>query len=204
VNGQFITELDTSGLTQKGGIRVATEIYSSYESEGKTIFFDDFTVWSLDGCSKLPVYKRDKDKDGVTDDRDDCYNPDCNIVDYKGCPKDSDRDGLKDCNDACFNPECLLIDSSGCPKDSDRDSVNECDDECPSDCAIVDSDGCPLDSDGDGVNECDDECPHKASPRDKDSCPGICLGTGVLVVLVIIGSIFRGMRRTGSKNGRGI
>jgi len=43
----------------------------------------------------------DSDNDGVPDDRDDCYNPGCSIVDSWGCPRDSDGDGLDDCEDDC-------------------------------------------------------------------------------------------------------
>ncbi|MBU7026495.1 MAG: hypothetical protein HXS48_06100 [Theionarchaea archaeon] len=200
VNGQLVTELDTSGLTQKGDIAAATGIYSFY-SIGD-FDFEDFTIWSLDGCPELPRLG-DIDNDGTIDDRDNCYNPDCNIVNSRGCPKDSDGDGVNDCDDECPS-RCTKVDSNGCPLDSDGDGVNDCDDKCPSECTKVDSNGCPLDSDGDGVNDCDDECPHKVGPPDKDGCPGICLGTGVLVVLVIIGGAFVGMRRTGSKRGRDI
>ncbi|MBU7026144.1 MAG: thrombospondin type 3 repeat-containing protein [Theionarchaea archaeon] len=200
----------------------------------------------------------DFDGDGVPDDQDACYNPDCNIVDSRGCPKDQDRDGLNDCDDqcpteagapaddgcpakdkdndgvtddqdACYNPECSLVDSSGCPRDTDNDGLNDCEDECPSEygerrndgcpeedadndgvtddqdncynpgCNLVDSRGCPWDSDNDGINDCEDNCPNQSGPRSNYGCPEegpqLCLGTGLLTLLVIIGGIFVSMRR---------
>ncbi|MBU7030104.1 MAG: thrombospondin type 3 repeat-containing protein [Theionarchaea archaeon] len=130
----------------------------------------------------------DLDGDGVSDDRDGCYNPDCNIVDSNGCPKDSDRDGLNDCEDncpseagtpadngcpagdrdsdgvaddqdGCYNPDCSLVDAQGCPKDTDDDGLNDCEDDCPSAYGERSNDGCPEeDSDGDGVADDQDRC----------------------------------------------
>lgn len=130
----------------------------------------------------------DLDGDGVPDEQDGCYNPDCNIVDSRGCPKDTDRDGLNDCEDdcpseagtpaddgcpagdrdndgvtddqdACYNPGCTLVDAQGCPQDSDNDGLNDCEDECPSAYGERSNDGCPEeDSDGDGVTDDQDSC----------------------------------------------
>jgi hypothetical protein len=202
----------------------------------------------------------DIDGDGVSDDKDGCYNPDCNVVDSRGCPKDSDNDGLNDCDDkcptesgspdndgcpagdkdsdgvtddadACYNPECSVVDAQGCPKDSDNDGLNDCDDECPSEygerrndgcpeedsdgdgvpdgqdscynpgCNLVDSKGCPWDSDNDGLNDCEDQCANQAGPRSNNGCPeqeqgpSICLGTQLLAVLVLMGSMYVGIKR---------
>ena len=130
----------------------------------------------------------DIDGDGVPDDEDGCYNPDCNIVDSRGCPEDSDRDGVNECDDrcpteagtpaddgcpagdkdndgvtddqdACYNPECDIVDTQGCPKDSDDDGLDDCKDECPYESGERRNDGCPAeDSDGDGVTDDDDQC----------------------------------------------
>ncbi len=200
----------------------------------------------------------DIDGDGVPDDQDGCYNPDCNVVDSRGCPKDSDRDGLNDCEDrcptekgtpandgcpagdkdndgvpddqdACYNPECNIVDSQGCPRDSDDDGLDDCKDECPSEygerrndgcpeedsdndgvsddqdqcynpgCNLVDSRGCPWDSDNDGLNDCEDNCPNQSGPKSNNGCPeqGVpfCLGTGLLAVLVALGSICASMKQ---------
>jgi len=130
----------------------------------------------------------DIDEDGVPDDEDGCYNPDCNIVDSKGCPKDTDRDGLNDCDDdcqydkgsssndgcpaedrdndgvtddkdGCYNPECSIVDSRGCPEDSDSDGITDCEDDCPSEYGEQKNDGCPEeDADNDGVPDDEDNC----------------------------------------------
>ncbi len=115
---------------------------------------------------------QDKDGDGVTDDKDACYNPTCNIVDSQGCPKDSDRDGLNDCDDECPR-EKGVPDTDGCPAaDKDNDSVTDDKDACYNpDCALVDSQGCPRDSDTDGLNDCEDQCPSEAGERSNNGCP---------------------------------
>lgn len=130
----------------------------------------------------------DTDGDGVPDNEDGCYNPDCIIVDSNGCPKDSDRDGVNDCDDdcpaekgipandgcpagdrdndgvtddqdSCYNPECSIVDAQGCPKDTDNDGVDDCEDACPSEYGERRNDGCPAeDSDGDGVVDDQDSC----------------------------------------------
>jgi hypothetical protein len=196
----------------------------------------------------------DIDGDGVPDDEDGCYNPDCNVVDNKGCPKDTDRDGVNECDDrcptekgspdnrgcpelkkdkdtdgvpddedSCYNPDCDIVDSQGCPKDDDGDGLDNCRDECPNKagerqnkgcpvkdsdsdgvpddedtcynpgCTLVDSQGCPWDSDNDGLNDCEDNCPNQAGPPSNNGCaeePTFCLGT-VFVLFLICGGIFK-------------
>ncbi len=114
----------------------------------------------------------DKDKDGVPDDKDACYNPDCNIVDSNGCPKDADRDGLNDCADECPTEAGSAADK-GCPaKDRDSDGVTDDQDACYNPgCTIVDSQGCPKDTDGDGLSDCEDECPQEAGEKQDKGCP---------------------------------
>ena len=48
VNDQFVALLDTSKLTIKGDISVATGISKGSEIKGEVTNFEDFTVWSLD------------------------------------------------------------------------------------------------------------------------------------------------------------
>lgn len=144
----------------------------------------------------------DDDGDGVTNDRDSCYNPDCSIVDSRGCPKDSDNDGLNDCEDNCPS-EYGERSSDGCPEeDSDGDGVTDDQDSCYNPgCNLVDSRGCPWDSDNDGLIDCEDNCPNQAGPRSNNGCaeaeqgPQFCLGTGLLVVLVLFGGIARMKRK---------
>ena len=114
----------------------------------------------------------DLDGDGVSDDQDGCYNPDCNVVDSRGCPKDSDSDGLNDCEDECPSQAGTPA-NDGCPaSDRDSDGVTDDQDGCYNpDCTIVDAQGCPKDTDSDGLNDCDDECPSQAGERNNDGCP---------------------------------
>ena len=58
-------------------------------------------------------------------------------------PSDEDGDGIPDFNDKCSNPDCDIVDSRGCPKDSDEDGINDCEDECPSEYGEEDN-GCPV------------------------------------------------------------
>ena len=205
-----------------------------------------------------PPAEDDDDGDGVKNSEDSCYNPECNIVDSRGCPKDTDNDNVDDCEDdcptekgpaandgcpaegedrdndgvtddadACYNPECNIVDSRGCPKDTDNDGLDDCEDECPSEygerrndgcperdedndgvtddrdscynpgCNRVDSRGCPLDSDGDGLNDCEDQCPNQSGPRSNNGCPEqeqgpqFCLGTMLLSILVGLGLLLK-------------
>jgi hypothetical protein len=55
VNGQFVTELDTSGLTKSGEVRVGTGINRNYKIAGKVTECKNFRVWSLDTPSKGPL-----------------------------------------------------------------------------------------------------------------------------------------------------
>lgn len=74
-----------------------------------------FTIVTvLGGPSRLRTDpESDTDADGVIDEKDQCYNPDCNAVDENGCPVDSDGDGVSDCDDAC--PETAGT-KNGCPE----------------------------------------------------------------------------------------
>jgi len=91
------------------------------------------------GCPK------DSDSDGVNDCEDDCpyekgpaSNNGCEEI------GDRDNDGITDDRDSCYNPDCRIIDSSGCPKDSDSDGVNDCEDECLYDQGPASNNGCPV------------------------------------------------------------
>ena len=172
VNDQFVTGLDTSELTKKGDISAATGVSGGDEIDGEATRFEDFTVWSLDGCPALPVYEPgDRDKDGVTDDRDDCYNPGCTLVDSQGCPYDSDGDGVNNCDDHCKYSKGPAS-NNGCPVDKDDDGITDDHDDCYNPgCKIVDSRGCPKDSDGDGVSDCEDDCPSEPGKYSFQGCP---------------------------------
>lgn len=127
--------------------------------------------------------KKDRDKDGVADDKDACPDTpglkeymgcpdtdgdtvidkedDCpevaGLVKFRGCP-DTDGDGVIDKNDAC--PDVAGEERyMGCP-DTDGDGIADNKDKCPEESGVSKYDGCPIpDTDGDGFNDDDDECP---------------------------------------------
>jgi outer membrane protein OmpA-like peptidoglycan-associated protein len=112
---------------------------------------------------------RDRDGDGVPDDRDRC--PDVpGPRELDGCPPDSDRDGdgVPDRTDRCPD-EKGPRELDGCP-DQDGDGVLDRDDRCPTDKGPRDLEGCP-DEDGDGVPDIDDKCPREPGPAQNDGCP---------------------------------
>jgi outer membrane protein OmpA-like peptidoglycan-associated protein len=114
--------------------------------------------------------KKDKDNDGVEDDKDLC--PDvAGIVGLSGCP-DSDMDGIKDSEDKCPN-EAGLSKYNGCPiPDSDNDGINDENDKCPNQAGVARYNGCPIpDTDGDGVNDEEDACPTEVGTAQSKGCP---------------------------------
>lgn len=124
------------------------------------------------GSQPAEEEEKDDDGDGVPNSTDGCYNPDCNLVDSRGCPKDSDNDGVIDCDDDCPREKGTAA-NDGCPLgDSDNDGVPDDEDACFNvDCTIVDTNGCPKDSDDDGINDCDDDCPNQYGERQNNGCP---------------------------------
>ena len=116
--------------------------------------------WHMDG---KPMVK-DEDKDGVSDDNDQCaHTPSVATVDSVGCPIDSDKDGVIDGIDKCdHTPEGATVDSVGCPMDGDEDGVFDGIDKCPKTKkgAVIDITGCEGDFDKDGVEDSNDRCPN--------------------------------------------
>jgi len=127
----------------------------------------------------------DSDKDGVSDDKDQCPNtPLGAIVDEVGCPLDSDGDGVYDGLDICPDtPLGAKVDDRGCPLDSDKDGVYDGLDLCPDtpEGVEVDEFGCPIDSDRDGVADYKDKCPDTpfGAVVDANGCPVDSDGDGV-------------------------
>jgi OOP family OmpA-OmpF porin len=132
----------------------------------------------------------DADKDGVTDDKDQCPQvaqgptPDPKKA---GCPApaDKDKDGIADDADACIDvPGVASADptKNGCPADTDGDGILDAQDKCPDtpQGPVADplNPGCPAppDADGDGIFDRDDACVQvKGLPNaDKmqNGCPG--------------------------------
>ncbi len=109
---------------------------------------------------------KDRDNDGVTDDRDKCPDVAGKIA-LEGCP-DADDDGIPDKDDRCPNQPGLKA-NNGCP-DTDDDGVFDADDECPTVKGKAALKGCP-DTDNDGIPDKDDKCPTEAGPKNRNGCP---------------------------------
>lgn len=109
---------------------------------------------------------KDKDKDGVSDKKDDCIDI-AGLKELKGCP-DKDGDGIADKDDACAD-EKGLAKTKGCP-DKDADGVADKDDACADVSGLADLKGCP-DKDADGVADKDDLCPDEKGIVDMKGCP---------------------------------
>jgi outer membrane protein OmpA-like peptidoglycan-associated protein len=129
-----------------------------------------------DGCPT-----RDKDGDGITDDKDKCPDQAETINGYQdddGCPDaipDSDNDGINDLQDKCKDqPEDKdgFQDDDGCPDpDNDSDGILDTKDKCPNVSGPVENGGCPdTDADKDGVVDRLDNCPDEAGTEANHGC----------------------------------
>lgn len=135
--------------------------------------------------------KKDRDKDGIPDKKDDC--PDVfGLEEFNGCPDtdadgvpdkddecpetpgtiggcpDTDGDGIIDKRDSCVNVAGLK-EFNGCP-DTDGDGIMDIKDDCPEVAGLEKFNGCP-DTDKDGVMDKEDECPDVAGPIELKGCP---------------------------------
>jgi len=113
---------------------------------------------------------KDKDKDGIADDKDNCPDEAGSAI-TNGCP-DKDGDGVADKDDKC--PDVAgLVKNNGCPvTDKDNDGVNDKDDKCPDVAGYARYGGCPIpDSDNDGINDEQDKCPQVAGFARYGGCP---------------------------------
>lgn len=143
-------------------------------SIGVTDFRALFSVGKVRGAEfylglGLPILYssiKDKDKDKVSDLKDNCISTP-GIWAFKGCP-DTDGDGLMDKEDDC--PAIAgLAEFKGCP-DSDGDKIIDKLDDCPEIAGLAEFKGCP-DSDSDGIKDSDDACPQNAGPKENQGCP---------------------------------
>ena len=108
----------------------------------------------------------DTDGDGLMDKEDECPEI-AGLVEFKGCP-DSDGDKIIDKLDDC--PEIAgLAEFKGCP-DSDGDKIIDKLDDCPEIAGLAEFKGCP-DTDSDGIKDSDDACPQNAGPKENQGCP---------------------------------
>jgi outer membrane protein OmpA-like peptidoglycan-associated protein len=117
----------------------------------------------------LPIFKgkkKDKDKDGVSNRKDECKKV-AGVWEFRGCP-DSDGDGVQDSQDAC--PSLAgLASLKGCP-DTDNDGIADSDDKCPAEAGLGKFGGCP-DTDGDNIIDSEDNCPSIAGLAQFNGCP---------------------------------
>ena len=124
--------------------------------------------------------KKDRDKDGVFDDEDDCPRIP-GLVSLKGCP-DKDKDGIKDSEDDCPEEFGLRI-NNGCP-DMDSDGIADRNDTCPATPGLARFNGCP-DTDGDGLQDKLDECPEEPGPILNKGCPNSPGGDTITIIKYI-------------------
>ncbi len=146
----------------------------------------DFRVFA--GASWAIFRPIDRDKDGLTDDVDECRKEPEDLDDFEdgdGCPDpDNDDDGFADVDEACPDDAEDLDgweDGDGCPEpDNDLDGLDDGVDTCPDEAEDLDGwqdeDGCPDDdNDGDGILDAMDACPNGAETvdgwQDQDGCP---------------------------------
>ncbi len=125
---------------------------------------DKFGFLSVGLSYRFRYNPRDRDKDGVPDERDRC--PDIpGSASFFGCP-DRDGDGIPDYVDQCPDAPGAAA-TRGCP-DTDGDGVLDRYDECPTVAGTVN--GCP-DRDGDGVKDDLDSCPDTPGLPRFGGCP---------------------------------
>lgn len=111
---------------------------------------------------------KDKDRDGIPDDRDSCKTEAGPAI-TNGCP-DADSDGIADTKDECPTEPGTLA-TKGCP-DKDGDAVADKDDKCPDVKGPQSNNGCPVaDKDSDGVTDDIDRCPDVAGVSRYNGCP---------------------------------
>lgn len=111
---------------------------------------------------------KDKDKDGVPDDKDACPDEPGPAL-TNGCP-DRDGDGIADKDDACPDKPGTLA-NHGCP-DTDNDGIADNVDKCPDVPGVAKYNGCPIpDTDGDGINDENDKCPTVPGSAKYNGCP---------------------------------
>lgn len=121
----------------------------------------------------LEMKIKDRDNDGVTDDKDECPD-EPGIALLNGCP-DKDGDGIADKNDKCPDQPGTVA-NKGCPviapKDTDGDGITDEEDKCPAVPGSKKYNGCPIpDTDGDGINDEEDKCPTVAGYGRYGGCP---------------------------------
>lgn len=152
-------------LGAEAGFRLAFSDYLDGISQGANPSRDDrYKLSTLSITYRFD--KKDKDRDGIPDEKDACPN-EPGSVRMNGCP-DKDNDGVADKDDDC--PEVAgLASMKGCP-DTDGDGIRDQDDACPTEAGVASLQGCP-DRDKDGIADKDDACPDAAGLANLKGCP---------------------------------
>lgn len=118
---------------------------------------------------KVPIpygKPKDKDKDGISNKKDQCRDVP-GVWEFMGCP-DADGDHIKDSEDKCPDvPGTKEL--QGCP-DKDGDGITDKEDDCPDERGLAELKGCP-DRDADGLMDKDDLCPDDKGPTEFKGCP---------------------------------
>ncbi|HTL10587.1 MAG TPA: OmpA family protein [Chitinophagaceae bacterium] len=144
--------------------------YAAYKGTFKhRVYGASLGIWLGEVKEPAPLPK-DRDHDGLTDDKDECPTlPGAAIS--QGCP-DQDADGIADKKDKC-PAQAGTAKYQGCPvPDTDADGVNDEADRCPAIAGLAKYDGCPIpDTDQDGVNDEADKCPAIAGLAKYNGCP---------------------------------
>lgn len=123
-------------------------------------------IWMVLGGKSEEKKDNDKDKDGITDNEDQCPDEPGTAA-LLGCP-DTDGDGVANKFDQCPD-EAGKPALGGCP-DADGDGIPNHQDRCPDAPGSSTNQGCP-DTDGDGVIDPDDRCPETAGLASNKGCP---------------------------------
>jgi outer membrane protein OmpA-like peptidoglycan-associated protein len=151
------------------GVNVRIGPLSFGTNDVRPVFKGDVSAINFYAILKVSIpYKhlRDRDADGVKDEKDEC--PDiAGDPALNGCP-DKDGDGVPDKSDACPNQPGLL-EFKGCP-DTDGDGITDGEDQCPTEKGSLFMKGCP-DADNDSIADKDDACPDAAGPKKYKGCP---------------------------------
>jgi OmpA-OmpF porin, OOP family len=156
----FYAQVDNTNMAIDPGYQTtpgpfgATEVFASKVSSLKGRGKDGENI-GLVSESEMMLLGKDRDKDGVLDDVDQCPSI------------EEDRDGFQD--------------DDGCPDfDNDRDGLYDSQDKCPDQAEdfdnFEDKDGCPdFDNDKDGIPDSVDVCPNNPETingyKDDDGCP---------------------------------
>lgn len=170
-NEFFIT---TSNLSKsdptKHTFKTAEELIAHIEQS--KLKLNNLIVYYMGG--ELPTSLQDDDKDGVSNDIDQCPEKKGSIS-CNGCEcpsNDRDGDGILNTVDGCPDKKGPK-DNNGCPwPDADNDGTPDKFDKCPNKAGNCNGCECPSnDRDNDKVINSSDKCPDEYGPASNGGCP---------------------------------